>query len=120
MYRRILLSSVVFLLAAARAEAANFAVITSPPTFLSLFILCFAVACVAGTAKVHALVRGGELSRSWQLFMAGFAVLALCQAAVLANAFELVAIPSFVVPAGLVVMAVLFLYGIVEARRVLS
>jgi hypothetical protein len=102
------------------AHAANFAVITSPPTFLNLFILCLAVACVAGTMKVHNLVRGGELSKSWQLFMAGFGVLALCELCALLNAFEIVPIPSFVVPAGLVIMIGLFFYGIVEIRKALS
>ncbi len=106
--------------AAAPAHAANFAVITNPPTLLNLFILGVAVACVTATAKVHALVRGGELSKSWQLFMAGFGVLGACELALLADSFELLALPSFVTPLGLMAMAGLFLYGVLEAKRVLS
>jgi hypothetical protein len=118
--KKILTLSIIVLGLAGRTEAANFAVITSPPTLLNVFILGFAVACVAGASRVLTLVRGGHLSRSWQLFTAGFVVLVLCQLAILGNAFELITLPSFVVPAGLALMCGLFLYGIFETRRVLS
>ena len=105
---------------AGKVEAANLAVITHPPTLLNVFILVFAVACVVGAGRVLTLVRGGHLSKSWQLFTAGFAILVLCELAILGNAFELIMLPSFVVPGGLAVMCGLFLYGIVETKRVLS
>ena len=120
MNKKVLLSAVLVGAVATPAEAANFAVITSPPVFLNLFILCFSVACVATTTKVYSLVRGGELSKGWQLLLAGFGMLALCEVMVLADAFDLLRIPSFVVPAGLVLMSGLFLYGILEVKRVLS
>jgi len=120
MRKTILLGVLFFAVGASRAEAANFAVITSPPTLLNLFILVFAVACVAGAVKVLALVRGGQLSKSWQLFLGGFGVLTLCELGILGNSFEIFSLPSFVVPAGLVLMSGLFFFGILETRRVLS
>ena len=120
MKKKILLGMLLVGVSAGRAEAANFAVITSPPTLLNILILAFAVACLAAAIKVLALVRGGQLSKSWQLFAAGFAVLALCEMAVLGSSFEIIVLPSFVVPASLVLMSGLFLFGIIETKRVLS
>jgi len=120
MSKKMLLGMLFFVAGASRAEAANFAVITSPPTMLNVFILVFATSCVAGTLKVLALVRGGQLSKSWQLFLAGFGVLVLSELAILANSFEIIMVPSFVIPAGLVLMSGLFLFGIIETKRALS
>jgi len=116
-------SIAVALLVACLAEsayAANFAVITSPPTILDLFVLLASFGCVAGCFKVVDLVKGGLLSKSWQLFMGGFAILAVSQIASLCVTFEIVALPSFVVPALLVLATGLFLYALYEIRGVLG
>jgi hypothetical protein len=47
-------------------------------------------------------------------------LLALSQIAALLSVFEVVAMPGFMVPALLVLMAGIFLYGILEAKRILS
>ncbi len=120
MGKKFFISGLLFLAAAGNANAANFAVITSPPTLLNVIIFIVAVACLAGTAKILNLVRGGQLSKSWQLFLAGFGVFALCELVVLADYFEIFTLPSFVVPAGFAVMGMLFLFGIIEIKRVLS
>ena len=120
MNKKISLAMLFLCASAGRAEAANFAVIASPPTLFNVLILAVAIACVCGAFKVLALVRGGQLSKSWQFFVAGFGVLGLCQLAMLAGAFEIITLPAFVVPAGLAVMTGLFLFGIIETKRVLS
>lgn len=120
MNKKILLGALILCASAGRAEAANLAVITSPPTLLDVLILAFAVACAGATFKVLTLVRGGQLSKSWQFFVAGFGVLGLCQLAKLAGALEIITLPTFVVPACLAVMTGLFLFGIIETKRVLS
>lgn len=102
------------------ANAANLAVITHPPNIFSLLVLIVAVAGLIGAFKVSELVRGGLMSKSWQMFIVGFVVLALAQVASLLHAFEILALPSFVVPAMLVVMVGLFTYGVYEARRTLG
>lgn len=120
MKQGLVLGTVFVIAAATPAQAANLAVITSPPTLLNLFILIFAVCCLASSAKVMSLVRGGQLSRSWQMFAAGFAVLTICQLATLSSHLELILLPSFVVPGALVVMSGLFLFGIIETKRALG
>ena len=102
------------------ANAANFAVITSPPTILSLLVLVAAFGCVAGCFKVSELVKGGLFSKSWQLFLAGFGMFAVSQIASLCVTFEVLALPSFVVPGILTLMSGLFLYALYEARRILG
>jgi hypothetical protein len=101
-------------------HAVNFAVITSPPTIISLVLLLVALVCLYGVLKVLALLKGGYLSKSWQLFMSSFIVLALSQMVNLVNDFELLAVPSFLVPALLLVTSGLFLYGIFETKQTLE
>ena len=114
------LPALLVLAGAGSAQAANFAVITSPPTLMNFLILIAAVVCLTGSLKVVELIRGGLLSKSWQLFLGGFAVLVLAQLVTLANSLEIVNLPSFVVPALLILMAGLFLYGVHEAKRTLG
>ncbi len=120
MRKIVLLPALLVLVGAGSAQAANFAVITSPPTLMNFLILIAAVVCMAGSLKVVELIRGGMLSKSWQLFLGGFAVLTLAQLATLLNALEIVSLPSFVVPTLLILMAGLFLYGVYEAKRTLG
>ena len=105
---------------AGRAEAANLAVITQPPTILNLAVFLVAGAAVVICLQVWSVVKGGYLSRSWQLFGAGFALLLISQLSVLLQTFEIVVLPVWVTPTLLALMAALFCYGAFETRRVLS
>ncbi len=110
-------------LAASGAEAVNaapVAVIPNPPTLLTLVIFAGAIICVVFSVRVLSLVRGGQLSRSWQLFLIGFFLLAVSQLAVLLHLFGVVVLPNWVVPTLLVLMAGLFLFGLFETRRSLG
>ena len=113
--------TVAFLTAAAtNAQAANLAVITSPPTILNILVFLFACACLFLCAQVLGLVKGGQLSKSWQMFLLGFTLLALSQIASLLHTFEILAVPGFVVPIMMVLMVGLFMYGMYETKRILS
>ena len=120
MKRNILSIAGLLLLLSPAANAANLAVITSPPNIFSLLVLIVAGAGLFGAYKVAELVRGGLLSKMWQMFIIGFVVLLLSQVASLLNAFEILSIPAFVVPMMLVVMVAVFVYGVFEARRTLG
>ena len=111
---------IIFFCGFNNAYAANLAVITSPPTLLNLVGLVVAVICVVGAFKVLTLVRGGSFSRSWQFLMGGFITFVIGQLVMLLNTFEIIAIPSFLFPAFLVLATGLFLYGIWETKRGLS
>lgn len=119
MKRSVILAAVVALLAA-DANAANLAVITSPPTLLNLVILLLACAGVIIGLQLLGVLKGGYLSRAWQIFVAGFGVLALCQVTILLQTFEIVALPAWVSPALAVIWAGVFFYGVFETRRVLA
>jgi predicted membrane channel-forming protein YqfA (hemolysin III family) len=102
------------------AHAANFAMITSPPTMFSFFVLVIAGFCLFGSFQVLNQVKGGMLSRSWQMFFLGFALLAISQLLNIGNAMEFFSISAMVVPGLLVLMAGVFAYGVYTARRTLS
>ena len=108
------------LFSAGNAHAANFAVITSPPTLLSLIVFLGAVACLWGGLKVISLVKGGFLQRSWQIFLGSFIVLSLSQLLNLLHDFEIIAVPQYVVPALLTVTTGLFFYAIFETKKTLE
>ncbi len=117
--KKLLLLTVILASSAIEAHAANFAVITSPPTMVNLLVLIIAGISLGGSFKVLALVRGGQLSKSWQLFTAGFAVLALSQIANALDTFEIMAVPEYLVPTCIAIMGALFLYGVILTTRTL-
>ena len=100
--------------------AANFAVIASPPTMLKFVVLGVAIGCLVGSVKVLSVLKGGLLFKGWQLFVFGFAVLAICQLAGLLSDFEIFSLPEYVAPSLTVVVSALFLYGILQTKRTLD
>jgi hypothetical protein len=114
------LTMVGLLTLAVPAYADDVAVIANPPTLITLLIFAAACACVAVCFQVFLLVRGGQLSRSWQFFLAGFGVLAASQLGIVLHNFGAIVIPSWLVPTLLVVMSGLFFYGLYETKRVLG
>lgn len=103
-----------------RAEAANLAMIASTPNLLNLAVLGLSVAAIVVGIQLLKIIRGGYLSRAWQIFLAGFGVLAICQILALVNALEIAAVPGWVVPALTTVWAGVFFYGVFETKKVLS
>jgi len=102
------------------AQAANLAVITSPPTILNLVILLVAIGAIVVGLKLLDALRGGLLQKSWKMFLIGFAVLVLAQASALLQTFEIMALPIWVTPGLMAVWSGLFFYAVFETRRVLS
>jgi hypothetical protein len=107
-------------LSASSARADEVAVIANPPTFFTLIIFAAACACVAVCFQVLMLVRGGQLSRSWQFFLAGFCVLAASQLGLILHNFGVIALPGWLIPTLLAIMAGVFFYGLYETKRILS
>lgn len=116
-FTTVILSSLTL---SANANAANFAVITAPSTILSILIFIVSLGCLYGVVKVLSILKGGYLSKSWQLFLSSFIVLALSQIVNLINQFELITVPSFLVPALLVITTGLFLFAIFETKQTLE
>lgn len=101
-------------------NAANFAALAQPPTMLNMVILIIACACFVFCIQLLSLVRGGYLSKSWLMFMIGFGVLALGQISRLMIDLEIVALPTWLIPTLMAVMAGAFLNGLLESKRSLS
>jgi hypothetical protein len=107
-------------LTAEAVQAANYAVVTTAPGALNVLVLIGAVVAAFGAYKVQDLVRGGLMSKSWQLFAAGFVLLALAQVVSLVESMHLAAVPTYIVPVLWTLMVAAFAYGIVIVRRTLS
>lgn len=120
MKRTFFTTGAVALLMSSTAHAANVAVIATPPTLLDTLVLGLAIFATVTSMKVFDLVRGGLLSRSWQLFAGGFAALALAQLLRILNAMEILSLPSFVVPAVVMIMIGLFIMGVIQTRKTLG
>ena len=120
MKRRIVLTLLFLPVFAVPAHAANIAAIANTPNILHLVVLIAAVIGLASAISVQNLVRGGALAKCWQLFMAGFGALVICQGILIGSALDFFVVPVFIVPCLLLVMAGLFLFGIYEAKRVLE
>ncbi len=110
----------LLLLCTGNANAANFAVISQPPTILSLVVFIVGIGCLLGSVKILSLLRGGLLFKSWQIFLTAFIVLVISQAANLVNDFEILLLPTFVVPALLLLTIGLFLVGVFETKKTLE
>lgn len=116
----LMITPILILAATESSSAANFAALTQVPTLLNIVLLLGAAACFVFCLQVVSLVRGGYLSRGWQMFMVGFGILALGQALRLLGDLEIIILPGWLVPAAMVLMAGAFLYGLLETKRSLS
>jgi hypothetical protein len=120
MKKCMLLAGAVTLCMCEPTYAVNLAVITSPPTFLGMIVFFVACGGVVVGYQVLSALKGGHLSKSWMLFVAGFALLALSQLFALLRAFEVAPIPAWISPLLMVAWIGAFLYGVYEAKRILG
>ena len=105
---------------AGEAQAANLAVIKSPPTILDLAVLLLAFAAIAVGFQLLGSLKGGYLSRSWQFFIGGFGVVALSQIAKLLQVFEIVVLPAWIAPMLLLAGVGVLFYAVFETKRILG
>jgi hypothetical protein len=91
-----------------------------PMSIVTLVILLCSVVCLVWSFKVLSLVRGGLLSKSWQMFVLGFGFLLLAQVISLGQQIALINFPGFITTTFYLLMAVTWLVGIYQTRRVLG
>lgn len=119
--KKLLLTGLVLTLSStARAESINLAVITSAPTLLNLVVFLCAIGGLVVTIKVLALTKGGQLDKSWYMFISAFSVLILGQITVILGSLGVVVLPGFTMPLMMVLTAGLFVLGMLEVKRVLG
>lgn len=120
MKKYLLFGLIAAIATSSNAHAANMAMIVSPPTLFSFFVMIIAGFCLFGSFQVWNQVKGGLLSRSWQMFLIGFVLLAVSQFLNILSSVEIMALPGFVVPLLLTMMAGVFMYGVNNARKTLG
>ncbi|MFH2037191.1 MAG: hypothetical protein ABIJ45_12375 [Candidatus Zixiibacteriota bacterium] len=103
--------------ASAAVDATKF---YSPTAIVHEALLLCAIICLAWSAKVLSLVRGGLMSKSWQMFVLGFCFLVGAQLMVIVEQAQLVIIPGYFVSAIYLLMSITWLFGLYQLRKVLG
>ena len=104
----------------AAAATPNFGVLLTIPALVDQAILLVAIISIAVALRVHSLVKGGLLAKSWQLFVVGMLCLAIGQIFGLAGALGYFTPPEALRPSILLCMAALWMIGAMKARSALS
>ena len=92
----------------------------NPMSIISVVVLFIAVACLVWSLKILTLVKGGLMSKSWQMFGLGFGFLIVAQLVSLGQVAQLFVIPDFITPAVYLLMVITWLYGLYQTRKVLG
>ncbi|MCX6827020.1 MAG: hypothetical protein NTV06_07130 [candidate division Zixibacteria bacterium] len=90
---------------------------------LSVFNFLVLVAAVVGLLwafKILTLVRGGLMSRSWQMFILGFGFLMLAQILALAAMIGISTLPEYIPAILYLLMGGSWLMGLYHTRKVLN
>jgi lysylphosphatidylglycerol synthetase-like protein (DUF2156 family) len=94
--------------------------IYEPVSIVTLIVLLCSILCLIWAFKVLSLVRGGLLSKSWQMFVLGFGFLLLAQIVSLGQQIAIISLPGFVVTTFYLLMSVTWLLGLYQTRRILG
>lgn len=107
-------------LSAAQGQSPQVAVAAAPPLMLTIVLLVLACACVLFCFQVYSLVRGGQFSRIWLIFLSGFGILAVSQLLLLLTGFGVLTPNGYLMPVLLAFMSGTFIYGLFETKKVLG
>ncbi len=92
----------------------------TPSSIVNIAILLCAIICLAWAMKILSLVRGGLLSKSWQMFVLGFCFLIFAQLMVIGEHAELFMLPSYTTTSLYLLMAITWLIGLYHTRKILG
>jgi len=98
----------------------NTAGFIKPMSVIHLVVLLTAFICLVWALKILSLVKGGLMSKSWQMFGLGFGILIVAQFVSLGRSADMIAIPEFIAPGLYMIMALSWLYGLYQTRKVLG
>jgi len=103
--------------ASAEVKAGGFFSVSS---IFNIFLLAVAVACLIWGLQILSLVRGGLISKSWQMFILGFCFLILAQLLIVLQNIGLFAVSAIFTTILYLLMAVTWLVGLNNTRKVLG
>ncbi|HDL03365.1 MAG TPA: hypothetical protein ENH25_04450 [candidate division Zixibacteria bacterium] len=87
---------------------------------IHLVVLICAALCLIWALKILTLVKGGLISKSWQMFVLGFCFLIAAQLTVVGENVGLLLIPTYITTALYLLMTITWLAGLYQTRRVLG
>lgn len=94
--------------------------LTTTSGIINLALLLCVIIGIAWSMKVMSLVRGGLLSKSWQMFALGFVFLMLARLLALGETVKLVAAPEYVTTILYLLMILTWLVGIYQTKKILA
>jgi hypothetical protein len=118
----ILISASVLTLAPVRLALASFDMEKAYTTsgIANIVLLVCAFICLVWSLKVLSLVRGGLMSKSWQMFVLGFGFLVIAQILAIGEKVELYYLPGYTLTVFYLLMAITWLIGLYRTRKVLG
>ena len=108
------------LMASSAHAGMNPAMFYTPSGILDIAILLGALICLIWSAKVMSLLKGGLMSRSWQMFSLGFGFLLIAQIVNLGETVNLMALPGYVLAALYFLMVATWLFGLYQTKKILG
>ncbi|MFH1699983.1 MAG: hypothetical protein ABIE07_05280 [Candidatus Zixiibacteriota bacterium] len=102
------------------AYAADFKVLGNVPAIINLVILIGALACLSVAIKLFGLVKGGALAKGCQMWIISFITLTAGQVLILAQELKLFILTFDIAGILYVGTVILWLIGLMHARRVLG
>ena len=114
----ILLTSLIF------AQTAHASVDTealfSVSGIADMVLLLCVVICLFWSMRIMSLVRGGLMSKSWQMFTLGFIFLMLARFLAISQSIHLLIVPEYVSTILYLLMILTWLIGIYQTKRTLA
>jgi hypothetical protein len=117
LFLAILLVVVVGNVAQASIKIEDFYTTTS---IFDITLLICALICLLWSLRIMSLVRGGLMSKSWQMFVLGFGFLVIAQVFSLGENARLFLLPGYITSALYLLMAIMWLSGLYKTRRILG
>jgi len=84
-----------------------------------VLLLCVVI-CLFWSMKIMSLVRGGMMSKSWQMFTLGFTLLMLARFLAIGQSVNLFVVPDYVSTILYLLMIATWLIGIYQTKRTLA
>lgn len=114
----------IFLISLVFAQSAN-AVVDTEALFTAagiadLVLLLGIFICLFWSMNIMSLVRGGLMSKSWQMFTLGFIFLILARLVTIGASINLFVVPEYLSTILYLLMTVTWLIGIYQTKRILA
>ncbi len=111
----------VFVLAGDAAQASiNIEDFYTTSSIFDIALLICALICLMWSLRIMSLVRGGLMSKSWQMFVLGFGFLVIAQLFVVGENARLFLLPGYITSALYLLMVFMWIAGLYKTRRVLG